>query len=252
MIPTKIYCLGDSISFVSLVDRMQHDIALKVVNSARISYAAKKSKFDEKDKKLTTFLRDSQHLSPFRHSYFTFHIKSPLSVFRQWTKYQVASNWRTYEAGGEEISLEMFDHLYDTDKGCSWNEISGRYTELQPQFYIPKVFRSNAGHANKQKSSDLPDTFPHNAWEEQFKQHFEDCYAQYTYAIKNGIAKEMARGLLPQFIYTEAYWTVSLQGVMHFLEQRLKPDAQFEIRCYANAVYDVVKSDLTQLGITFE
>ena len=57
---------------------------------------------------------------------------------------------------------------------------------------------------------------------------------------------------LPQNLYTQAYWTVSLQGVMHFLEQRLKPDAQYEIRRYAEGVYSLVKSDLDRLGITRE
>lgn len=57
---------------------------------------------------------------------------------------------------------------------------------------------------------------------------------------------------LPQSLYTQAYWTVSLQGVMHFLEQRLKPDAQYEIRRYAEGVYELVKSDLDRLGITRE
>jgi thymidylate synthase (FAD) len=242
----------DDIGFVSLVDRMQNDISLKVVNSARISYAKKKSEFNEADKKLSNFLWNSEHSSPFRHSYYTFHLKLPLFVCRQHIKYQVGSCFRTYEVNGEEISGELFDHFFDTDKGCSWNEISGRYAELKPEFYIPKVFRSNAGHANKQKSSDLPQDFPHKAWEEQFRDHFQDCYVQYEFALKNGIAKEMARTLLPQSIYTEAYWTVSLQGLMHFLEQRLKSDAQFEIREYAKAIYSLVKDDLDKLGISFE
>ena len=63
------------------------------------------------------------------------------------------------------------------------------------------------------------------------------------------VAKEIARMLLPQNLYTQAYWTVSLQGVLHFLDQRLKPDAQYEIRRFAEAVRDLVAPDLERLGV---
>ena len=72
------------------------------------------------------------------------------------------------------------------------------------------------------------------------------------YTTERGVAKELARLLLPQGVYTQAYWTVSLQGLMHFLEQRLKPDAQHEIRAYAEAVYALVREDLDRLGVTRE
>ena len=78
------------------------------------------------------FLWQHGHTSPFRHSFYTFHWKAPLFVFRQAFKYQVGSGWRTYEVEGQEVSLAVFDVLFDTDKGCSWNEISGRYVEWEP------------------------------------------------------------------------------------------------------------------------
>ncbi|MDG1499547.1 MAG: FAD-dependent thymidylate synthase, partial [Planctomycetota bacterium] len=67
-----------------------------------------------------------------------------------------------------------------------------------------------------------------------------------------GIAKEIARMCLPQNIYTQAYWTVSLQGVIHFLSQRMKKDAQFEIRRYAVAIFEAIEQDLLDLGLTRE
>ena len=67
--------------------------------------------------------------------------------------------------------------------------------------------------------------------------------------IERGVAKEIARTMLPQGLYTQAYWTVSLQGVLHFLDQRLKPDAQYEIRRYAEAVRDLVREDLERVGV---
>ena len=125
-----IETLDDGIGFVALVDRMQQDPALKVVNSARISYEKQKRDYGEGDKKLAGFLWQHGHTSPYRHSFYTFHWKAPLFVFRQAFKYQVGSGWRTYEVGGEAVSLEVFDVLFDTDKGCSWNEVSGRYVQV--------------------------------------------------------------------------------------------------------------------------
>jgi thymidylate synthase (FAD) len=75
---------------------------------------------------------------------------------------------------------------------------------------------------------------------------------RYQERIDRGVAKEIARMCLPQNLYTQAYWTVSLQGVLHFLEQRLKPDAQYEIQRHAEAIYGLVKDDLDTLGVTRE
>jgi flavin-dependent thymidylate synthase len=77
-------------------------------------------------------------------------------------------------------------------------------------------------------------------------------FEQYQERIQRGVAKEIARMLLPQNLYSQAYWTVSLQGVMHFLSQRMEPDAQYEIRRYAEAVFELVKDDLERVGVTRE
>ena len=74
----------------------------------------------------------------------------------------------------------------------------------------------------------------------------------YKDLIHQGVAKEIARMILPQNIYSEAYWTVSLQSVIHFLHQRLKPDAQLEIRLLAEGIYELIKEDLDKLGLTKE
>ena len=70
--------------------------------------------------------------------------------------------------------------------------------------------------------------------------------------LSDGVAKELARLVLPTSIYTEAYWTVSLQSLMHFLRQRLQPDAQFEIRKCALGIYQLVEDNLRDMGITYE
>jgi thymidylate synthase (FAD) len=244
-----IHALGDGIGFVALVDRMQQDPALKVVNAARISYQKQKREFDEGDRKLAAFLWSHGHTSPYRHSFFTFHWKAPLFVFRQAFKYQVGSGWRTYEVDGETVSLEVFDAFFDTDKGCSWNEISGRYVKWEPEFYVPARMRANPPHGNRQSSVELPDDFDHAAERARMLAECGEAFRAYEERIARGVAKEIARMLLPQSLYSQAYWTVSLQGVLHFLEQRLEPDAQFEIQSYARAVRELLESELERLGL---
>src|SRR5262245_58455086 len=248
--PGALPTLDDEIGFVALVDRMRTDPALKVVNAARISYQKQKSAYDESDKKLAGFLWAHGHTSPYRHSFYTFHWKAPLFVFRQAFKYQVGSGWRTYEVAGESVSLEVFDVLFDTDKGCSWNEISGRYVKWSPEFYLPGRMRANPPHGNKQASLDLPADFDHAGEREKMRAECEQAFRLYLERLERGVAKELARILLPQNVYSQAYWTVSLQGVIHFLSQRLKPDAQFEIRRYAEAVYQLIAPELARLGLT--
>ena len=247
-----IETLDDNTGFVALVDRMEVDHALKVVNSARISYDKSQDSFNDKDRVLTRFLWEHEHTSPFRHSYYTFHWKAPLFVFRQAFKYQVGSGWRQYEVDGETLSLEVFDVMFDTDRGCSWNEVSGRYVQWTPEFYVPGVMRANPPHGNKQASEDLGPDWDHAGERAGMIAECEATFARYQERIERGVAKEIARMALPQNLYSQAYWTVSLQGVLHFLHQRLKPDAQYEIRRYAQAVRDLISDDLERLGIELE
>ena len=244
--------LDDGIGFVALVDRMQQDPALKVVNSARISYRKQKAEYSERDRVLASFLWEEGHTSPFRHSYYTFHWKAPLFVFRQAFKYQVGCGWRSYEVGGESVGLRVFEEMFDTDKGCSWNEISGRYVKWAPEFYLPARIRANPSHGNQQASVDLPADYDHEGERQRMLAECERSFRQYEERIARGVAREIARMLLPQNLYSQAYWTVSLQGVMHFLGQRLKPEAQYEIRRFAQAIHGLVSQDLERLGIEIE
>jgi len=244
--------LDDDLGFIALVDSMREDPALKVVNSARISYRGQKDGFDEKDQKLARYLWLHGHTSPYRHSFFSFHWKAPLFVFRQAFKYQVGSTWREYEVNGESVSAAAFDVLFDTDKGCSWNEVSGRYVRWEPEFYVPSRMRANPSHGSKQASVDLPPDFDHEGERQAMLAECRAAFATYEERIERGVAKEVARILLPQNLYTQAYWTVSLQGVIHFLSQRLAVDAQYEIRRYAEGVYELLADDLGRLGIERE
>ena len=259
-----LYPYNDKIGFVKLIDKFITDTGLKVVNTARISYNKQKDTFDDKDKKLVNFLWNEDHTSPFRHSFYTFHIKMPLFVARQWQKYQVGSVWREYELNTSSpnpiVNIDLIDLMYDTDKGCSWNEISGRYTQTSTEFYFPTQLRSNPPHGNKQSSEEyrnyLLTTDNEYRTEEQlisrFKKSAQLALDEYYFMIKNGVAKELARISIPPNIYTESYWTVSLQAILHFLDQRLHKNAQFEIRKYAECIYSLVKEDLDKAGITIK
>lgn len=247
-----LYPESDSLGFINLVDEMITDTLAKAVNSARISYKKYKDTIDDKDKKLVSFLLNSDpaHTSPFRHSYFTFHLKVPLFVFRQLVKYQVGCAWRAFEVEGESVSKELFveiiDLLFDTDKGCSWNEISGRYVKLAPEFYIPAKMRANPSHGNKQSSMDLPVDFNHSFWRSEMETACRAALATYERMLGSGIAREISRMILPQNIYTECYWTISLQAVLHVLNQRLKPEAQYETRRVAECIAELLKDKIEE------
>jgi thymidylate synthase (FAD) len=256
----KIDFLDDGISVVSLVDRMINDHALKVANTARASYDNKSSVFETRDQKLTKFLWEHEHTSPFRHSYYTFELSLPIFVARQMMKYQVGSGFRSYEVNGEEVTVDAFDHFYDIDKGCSWNETSGRYVQTSEQFYIPKKLRSNPGHGNKQSSGEYKNPLsqddvywlPGSAIFRIMRDESIKSVSIYKTLVKNGVAKEIARMILPQNMYTKVCWTISLQSVIWFLHQRLKPDAQYEIRALAEGIYTLISDDLTRLGLDKE
>lgn len=240
---------------VDLFDAMILDPRLKVVNVARVSFKKETQTYEERDRKLVKFLYNHGHLSTYRHSYFSFRIKAPLFVFRQWWKYQVGSNW---EESPEADHIGSPVIVPDT----SWNEQSGRYVEFVPEFYIPSEIRKQSKD-NKQGSSDevlgtlqifsdkqvgeFEEVDPINFYRDSCLRSYND----YKTLVNAGAAKELARPLLPQSIYSECIWTCSIQTLLHFFNQRLKSDAQYEIRQYAEAIYSLlepVMSDLMQEG----
>ncbi|MBI4912718.1 MAG: FAD-dependent thymidylate synthase [Acidobacteria bacterium] len=198
--------------FVRLIDHMGTD--LTVVNAARVSYGKKKEAWDEKDEVLIRFLAEHEHTSPFRHAYLQFHAKAPIFVFRQWMKHQV---------------------------GCSWNEISGRYVEFpEDEFYVPTAFRQQA-KVNKQGSEG--EILPEHR-EAAGRLYLEGCkaaVATYKELLAKGVCREQARCVLPLALYSEVYWTVSLQAAAHFIRLRTDAHAQWEIQQYAQAVRKLVE-----------
>lgn len=216
---------------VELIDGMVIDPMLKAVNAARVSFNKESTELTDKDKKLIKFLIEHEHFSTIRHSYFSFRIKAPINVFRQFWKYQIGSNWIENENVG---SIQIPD--------TSWNEESGRYVEFEPEFYIPESIRVQSKD-NKQGSFGKLETEIESGLSpvEFFEQSCLRQYEDYKKLVEAGAAKEQARMLLPQNIYSECIWTCSLQTILFFLHQRLKEDAQWEIREYAKGILELTR-----------
>lgn len=226
---------------LELFDGMVQDPKLKIVNAARVSFNKEVYELSEKDIKLIDFLYKHQHYSTFRHSYFSFRMKAPLAVFRQMWKYQIGCDWVENENVGTIQIPET-----------NFNEMSGRYVHFEPEFYIPEEIRIQSKD-NKQGSDGKLNSLTNGEDPVKFfEQMCNEVYQKYDYMVKSGAAKEQARFLLPQNIYTECVWTASLQCILYVLSQRLKKDAQFEIREYAKALLQLMKPILEPIKIGLE
>lgn len=190
--------------FIEIIDMMGTD--LSIVNAARISMGKRKDKFDESDYKLLVYLLKNKHTAPFRHCQLTFHIKAPIFVLRQWMKHRIASEF---------------------------NEISGRYVEFEPSdYYIPTKMRSQSSSIKQGSGPDL-DLMTDGICKLIFVDSCKQSISNYKKLLESGVAKEQARCILPQGMYSEVYWTASLQAVSHFLNLREDSHAQWEIKQYA-------------------
>lgn len=214
--------------FIQLVDSMGSD--LSVVNSARVSFGKRTEKLEGKDENLITYLAAHNHTSPFRHVQFQFHVKAPEAVARQWYKHVIGCSY----SGGVTGSGEK-DH--------GWNEISGRYVDLSDvEMYCPEQFRAQSINNRQASSGTLGDGDAQAASHAALTNHYKLCTETYRYLISIGVAKEQARLALPFGLYTEWYWTASLQAVAHFISLRQHPGAQWEIQQYAQAMEHLATS----------
>ena len=204
--------------FIEVVDSLGND--LTVVNSARVSFGKRKEKFDKSDERLVRYLAKYKHFSPFRHLQVQFHIKAPEFVMRQAYKHVV----------GIETTSNS------STKDHAWNEISGRYVEVE-DYYTPSVFRRQS-EDNKQASEGAIEqqSAALGAWEESLK-HAKTFYEN---LLRLGVAKEQARAILPLNQYTEVYWTASFQAIANFIELRAEKTSQWEIQEYAKALQNLM------------
>lgn len=207
--------------YVRLVDTLGND--LSVANAARVSYDKQSNEMSERDAKLIKFLWDEKHTSPFRHAAMTFEVYAPLFVARQWWKHAVAST-----------------HLDDQN---GWNESSRRYITENEEFYVPEADQWRSKPANSKQGSGEPIIHGKgNYFTTALNSYVDQGEQLYQRAMDEGIAPELARLFLPAYgMYVRWRWTVSLHGVLTFLDQRLPQDAQYEIREYAEAVKQLTK-----------
>jgi len=218
--------------YVRLVDVLGND--LSIVNAARVSYDKESKEFGLKDEKLIDFLIREGHTSPLRHAALTFEIYAPLMVARQWWKYAVAST-----------------HIDDQN---GWNESSRRYITEQEEFYIPGPSQWRSKPENSKQgsgeplASDIGYRFTLN-----LDEYVDQGQRMYQEAMDEGIAPELARLFLPAYgMYVRWRWTVSLQGVLTFLDQRLEHDAQVEIQEYAKAVKDLSAGAFPKVFVSWD
>jgi len=206
--------------YVRLVDVLGSD--LSIVNAARVSYDKESNEFSDNDQKLLNFLMREDHTSPLRHAALTFEIYAPLMVARQHWKYAVAST-----------------HIDDQN---GWNESSRRYITEKEEFYLPLGDQWRSKPANSKQGSGEPvDIGTGEFYTEKLNDLIEYSQGLYQKALDDGIAPELSRLFLPAYgMYVRYRWTVSLQGVITFLTQRLEHDAQVEIQEYAKAVNNLV------------
>jgi thymidylate synthase (FAD) len=202
--------------YVRLVDKMGSDVS--VVNSARVSYDKQVDSLSDKDRRLIRFLAENEHTSPFRHAMLQFEIYAPLMVARQWWKYIIGSSHQ--------------------DNMAAWNESSRRYITEEPTFYVVQMNEWRSAPVNsKQGSGEILPLDTGDKLTRSLIDSYNYGITMYEQAMEMGACAEQARLFLPAYgMYVRWYWTASLYGVAHFLNQRLGHDAQKEIQDYAAAV----------------
>lgn len=199
--------------FVRLVDSMGSD--LSIARNARVSYDAdwRAGEDSGSDTRLINYLYNNGHNTPFEAVTFTFDVKAPIFVFRQWHRHRTQS----------------------------FNELSARYRELPEEFYIPEAGQITTQSAdNKQMRTD---ELHKNAefWQQEMRAHNKDTFALYKSMLADGVPRELARSVLPVSTYSHMFATVNLHNLFRFLAERLHSHAQYEIRVYAEAMLELIE-----------
>lgn len=204
--------------YVRFIDSMGTDES--IVEAARISYKSP-SKGEEADKKLLAYLLKNKHTSPFEMCKITFNVKMPIFIMRQWVRHRMQN----------------------------LNEVSARYTELPNEFYTPTQWRKQ-DIANKQgsvaeedwnKIPELGVVSKNETTTMICRKAYEAAYDSYEKLLKRGVAREMARMVLPVGIYTEIYSCWDLNNLLKFFALRDDAHAQAEIQEYARAMKQITK-----------
>ena len=204
--------------FVRLDQAMADD--LSVVNAARVSFGTRKDSMDERDEGLIGFLMRERHGTPFEHNAFRFHVRCPIFVMREWIRHRVGS----------------------------FNELSGRYAKIDEAFYVPALedVRTQVGKPGSYTFEAVPMDLAEKT-RGTIEESYRAAYAAYESMLADGVAKEVARSVLPVGIMTEFFWTLNARSLMNFLSLRNQEHAQREIRRYAEAAESLFE---TRMPIT--
>src|SRR5206468_4889553 len=193
--------------FVRLDGVMADD--LSVANAARVSFARRKEELDESDEGLIRFLMRDRHGTPFEHNAFRYHVRCPIFVAREWFRHRIGS----------------------------FNEFSMRYAKATDDFYVPDAddVRTQVGKPGAYSFEPVEPEVAEQTREE-LQAVYETAFAAYERLVELGVARELARAVMPVGAYTEFYWTVNARALMNFVSLRNSEFAQREIRRYAEAV----------------
>ena len=181
---------------------------LSVVNAARVSFHKESTEFVAQDAKLINYLAKHKHHSPFNHAFLSFRVKAPIFVARQLVKH----------------------------KFMPWNEVSRRYVDDEPEFYFPEGWRGKADNKKQGSTDDI--IFSVDVYD---KTSARVCLHHYETLLKQGVAPEQARMVLPQNMMTEWYWSGTLGAFGDMLKLRLDPHTQKESRDVAELIRNEVE-----------
>jgi thymidylate synthase (FAD) len=191
--------------FLALDGALATDLA--VVNGARVSFNEESDEMTERDAGLIRFLMRERHGSPFEHGYFRFLVKAPLFVVREHHRHRA---------------------------GHSYNEWSGRYSKMDAEFYVPDFIRTQVGKPGAYTFEPVDDD-TREAARREIEENATRAFEAYERLLEDGVAKEVARSVLPLSTYTKYYWSCNPRSLMHFCGLRNHEAAQHEIREYAAA-----------------
>ncbi|MBV8258825.1 MAG: FAD-dependent thymidylate synthase [Actinobacteria bacterium] len=182
---------------------------LSVVNAARVSFARRKEELEDSDAGLIRFLMRERHGTPFEHNSFRFHVRCPIFVAREWFRHRIGS----------------------------FNEFSMRYAKATDDFYVPAAedVRTQVGKPGAYTFETVEPELAEST-RETLESVYRSAYEAYEQLVEAGIAREIARCVLPVGAYTEFFWTVNARALMNFVSLRAAETAQREIRRYADAV----------------
>lgn len=199
--------------FVELIHWGPTNLDLTFANAARVSRLARKEEMDDASVGLVKRLMGDHHGTPFEHGLFTFRVKLPIFVEREWVRHRTAST----------------------------SEWSARYSQLKPEFYVPAIedMRVQVGKSMSYEYEPMDPTIAAEIANDM-RIRSQGAFDHYQHMLDLGLAREVARTQLPVSTYTEKQWSVNPRNLLGFLTLRNAPQAQLEIRRYAEAIESIV------------